>query len=269
MNNHIEIPDSIEIQLRNITDWWKKRSASRFILAAMWSIPWIWWLLSTISAKNWEKEQWQINQLQQLWIEEHEEKIKWLWKAFYQILSRFNEFDDEIQKRIESPSYLNLVRKWFTTWDNADTEEKREMIRKLLTNAWAEKLCPDDLVRLFIDWIDNYHESHFKVIKEIYQKSWITRESIWSNIDWKNVREDSSEADLFRLLIRDLSTWWIIRQKKQIDSSWNFIKKTPKKNKFQTNKMESVFENTKPYELTELGKEFVHYTMEEVITKIG
>lgn len=33
--------------------------------------------------------------------------------------------------------------------------------------------------------------------------------------------------------------------------------------------MESAFEDTKPYVLTELGKQFVHYTMNEVVTRIG
>jgi hypothetical protein len=33
--------------------------------------------------------------------------------------------------------------------------------------------------------------------------------------------------------------------------------------------MESTFEDTKPYVLTELGKEFVHYTMNEVVKRIG
>jgi hypothetical protein len=32
--------------------------------------------------------------------------------------------------------------------------------------------------------------------------------------------------------------------------------------------MESAFEDTKPYVLTELGKQFVHYTMNEVVTRI-
>jgi hypothetical protein len=33
--------------------------------------------------------------------------------------------------------------------------------------------------------------------------------------------------------------------------------------------MESAFEDTKPYVLTDLGKQFVHYTMNEVVTRIG
>jgi hypothetical protein len=33
--------------------------------------------------------------------------------------------------------------------------------------------------------------------------------------------------------------------------------------------MESAFEDTKPYVLTELGKKFVHYVMEDVVSQIS
>jgi hypothetical protein len=33
--------------------------------------------------------------------------------------------------------------------------------------------------------------------------------------------------------------------------------------------MESAFESTKPYVLTELAKQFVHYVMEDVVPAIG
>ena len=33
--------------------------------------------------------------------------------------------------------------------------------------------------------------------------------------------------------------------------------------------MESAFDDTKPYVLTELGKEFVHYVMEDVAPQLG
>ena len=36
-----------------------------------------------------------------------------------------------------------------------------------------------------------------------------------------------------------------------------------------TTTMESTFEDSKPYVLTELGKEFVHYTMNEVVKRIS
>jgi hypothetical protein len=32
---------------------------------------------------------------------------------------------------------------------------------------------------------------------------------------------------------------------------------------------ESAFEDTKPYVLTELGRQFVHYTMNEVVPRIA
>ena len=40
-------------------------------------------------------------------------------------------------------------------------------------------------------------------------------------------------------------------------------------NKEAATTMDSAFEETKPYVLTELGKQFVHYTMNEVVTRIG
>jgi hypothetical protein len=33
--------------------------------------------------------------------------------------------------------------------------------------------------------------------------------------------------------------------------------------------MASAFDDDKEYELTELGKQFVHYTMNEIVPKIG
>lgn len=33
--------------------------------------------------------------------------------------------------------------------------------------------------------------------------------------------------------------------------------------------VESAFEGTKVYVLTELGKQFVHYTMTDVVTRLG
>ena len=33
--------------------------------------------------------------------------------------------------------------------------------------------------------------------------------------------------------------------------------------------MESAFEDTRPYVLTELGKQFVHYTMNEIVPRLA
>lgn len=266
-----DLPESIQAQLAKITDKGKRRSHARFILAALGSIPWVGGLLGAMSARDAEKEQGDINQLQQLWLQEHEEKIGKLGNALFLILSRLEAFGEEIEKRIESPHYLDLVRKGFRSWDQTDTEEKRELIRKLLTSAGAIKLCPDDLVRLFIDWIDKYHEAHFKVIKEIYQNPGISRGDIWDNVKGERPREDSAEADLFKLLIRDLSTGGVIRQARNTDHAGNFLKhqrNKPARESGASRTMKSAFEDSKPYVLTELGKQFVHYTMEEVVTQI-
>ena len=58
----------------------------------------------------------------------------------------------------------------------------------------------------------------------------------------------------------------IIRQHRQTDYAGNFIKKSSRRSKSST--LKSAFDNIEPYELTELGQSFVHYTMEEVVTKI-
>ena len=97
-------------------------------------------------------------------------------------------------------------------WDQADTSEKRRLIQNLLTNAGGTPLTVDDVVRLFIQWIDFYHEAHFAVIKSIHGSPGCTRGDMWDDIHGAEVREDSAEADLFRLLVRDLSTGGVIRQ---------------------------------------------------------
>lgn len=128
---------------------------------------------------------------------------------------------------------------------------------------------PDDLVRLFLDWIDRYHEIHFSVIRVIYQNPGATRYQIWQEVHGEVPRENSSEADLFRLLIYDLSTGRVIRQHRPTDYQGNFIKKkNTGRRSPSSNVMKSAFSNEDPYELTELGKQFVHYTMNEVVPRV-
>src|SRR5208337_1055937 len=105
------------------------------------------------------KDQTQVNDLHRAWLAEHEEKARQLLATLMEIFERLDNFGDEIQERIESPEFLALVRKCFRSWDEADTQEKRQMLKKLITNAAAIRLCPDDLIRLFILWIDQYHEA--------------------------------------------------------------------------------------------------------------
>lgn len=243
----------------------------RFLVAALGSIPWVGGLIAASASLSAENEQQSLNELQRLWLEEHKEKLKLLGETLAEILVRLDKLGDEVQERIESPEYLALVRKAFRSWDQADTEEKKLMFKKLIANAGASKLCPDDLIRLFLHWIDLYHETHFVVMKEIYRNPNITRAELWQNIHGQPVRDDSSEADLFKYLIRDLSTGGVIRQERETDSAGHFLKRDTRgqSHKNPSRIMESAFEDTKPYVLTELGKKFVHYVMTDVVAQIG
>jgi hypothetical protein len=118
--------------------------------------------------------------------------------------------------------------------------------------------------------VDNYHEAHFAVIREIYKNPGPTRYDIWVAVYGEPVpRDDSAEADLFRMLIRDLSLGGVIRQPRESDASGRFKRKTtPPRRQSASSTMESAFEDTKQYVLTELGKQFVHYTMSELVARL-
>ena len=264
----LESIQKIKDELSRIDDHKKKARITRFIVSAMGSIPWVGGFMGASAALHSEKEQDKVNDLQRLWFEEHQRKIEELAKTIFQIINRLESTGANSQKRIESEEYLALVSKGFREWDISETFEKKEYIRKLLTNACATTISTDDLIRLFIDWIRTYHETHFMVIKEIYKNRGITRGQIWRNLNPVRPREDSVEADLYKLLIRDLSTGGIIRQHRAVDYDGNFIRKKPIK-RSNSGAYKSAFDEVEEYELTELGKQFVHYTMEDVITRLG
>lgn len=249
----------------------KGKKYARFVVAALSSIPWIGGVLAAAASWSAEKDQEGINELQRLWLEEHREKVKELSGTLADIFIRLDNFGDEVQARIESPDYLALVKKSFRAWDEADTKEKKQMLKKLITNAGAITLCADDLVRLFIHWIEQYHETHFMVIKQIYKHPGITRGQIWDNIHGRRPREDSAEADLFRYLIRDLNIGGVIRQERDVDVQGRFLRRETRGQSHGSASpvMESAFEATKPYVLTQLGAQFVHYVMEDVVPQLG
>lgn len=247
-----------------------KRILQKFALAALGSIPWVGGFLSAAASLKTDGGDVKADDLRTQWLEEHARKIDRLAATLSDISSRFESLGELIEERIQSEEYLDIVRKAFRVWDQSDTDEKRRYVANLIANASGTNLCSDDVVRLFIDWLDSYHESHFAVIREIYRNQGCTRRNIWASVHGSFPREDSAEADLFKLLIRDLSTGGVIRQSRQTTSDGMFLKKQAPKRKSSTLKvMESAFEDTKPYELTELGKQFVHYSMNEVVTRVS
>jgi hypothetical protein len=264
-----EVTEKIQRDLAEAMGGGDRKKYSRFVLAALGSIPWVGGFLAASSAIDAENEQGKVNDLTRLWLEEHQSKVQELGETFVEILTRLDGLGDDIQERIESPNYLSLVRQGFREWDQSETQEKRDYIRLLLTNAGGTALCPDDLVRLFLNWINVYHEAHFLVIKGIYQNRGISRGGIWDRIHGERPREDSAEADLFKLLIRDLSMGSVIRQHRPTNARGEYIKQPPKKRASSSSgTMKSAFDNTEPYELTELGEQFVHYTMEDVVERL-
>jgi hypothetical protein len=164
------------------------------------------------------------------------------------------------------------VRKAFREWSGAESEDKRKYIRNILSNAASVNVTNDDVVRLFLQWINLYSELHFHVIASIYNDAGVTRARIWEKVGKEEVREDSAEADLFKLLIRDLSTGSIIRQHREKDYAGNFLRKpaqSRRKGGMVQSTVESAFEDTKGYELTELGQQFVHYAMTDLPLRIA
>lgn len=263
------VEDRIADELSKTYESKRKRIFSKIISAALGSVPWVGGYLSALNDFRADEKQVKKNQLYEEWLNEHSKKMQMLAETLLKVTQRLNEFPDDINERLESPEFADLVKKSFRSWDNSDTDEKHDLIRKLLTNAGTSKLVSDDLIRLFIDWINLYHEAHFAVIKLIYQNPGITRYHIWQELNRSFPREDSLEADLFKLLIRDLSMGSVIRQHRETDYYGNFLKKTPQKSSNPSRTMKSAFDNEEGYELTELGRNFVHYTLNEVVPRVG
>jgi hypothetical protein len=192
-------------------------------------------------------------------------------QTILEIIARLDMNDENTAERVASPEYQALLRKAFRERAGAESEEKRKLVRNILANAADASLISDDVVRLFIQWIADYSELHFAVIAATYNDAGVTRARMWEKVGKEEVREDSAEADLFKLLIRDLSTGGIIRQQREKDYAGNFLRKQAQrrpKGALASNTVESAFEDTKGYELTELGQQFVHYAMTELPLRI-
>lgn len=268
VNNASDAVEDIKKELESSAPSNKKRIFEKFALAALGSIPWVGGFISAAVSLKTEEGGIKADNLQTKWLEEHEHKMNNLGSTMNEIGARFEALGEEVDERIQSDEYLDVVRKAFRAWDNADTDEKRGYVANLIANSAGTRLCSDDVVRLFIDWLASYHEAHFAVIREIYKNPGVTRFDIWVELYGETPAENSAEADLYKLLIRDLNLGGVIRQDRDTNYSGQFMKRKPQKSKSSSGTMESAFEGTKPYVLTELGKQFVHYTMSDVVQRI-
>lgn len=224
------------------------------------------------AASAWsEREQEKINSFFEHWLKMLQEEMAEKAQTILEIMARLDLNDEKIAARVASPEYQSLVRKAFREWAGAESEAKRKLVRNILAHAAGARLTSDDVVRLFLQWINTYSELHFTVIGAIYNDFGVTRARIWEKIGKEDVREDSAEADLFKLLIRDLSTGGMIRQHREKDYAGNFLRKSAQRRSGHSPPpptVESAFEDSKGYELTELGQQFVHYAMTDIPPRI-
>jgi hypothetical protein len=247
------------------------RAIRAVLNAAGGAIPLVGGFLSAASGAWSENEQEKVNSFFEHWLKMLQDEMAEKAQTILEIMARLDMNDAKTAERIASPEYQALVRKAFRDWAGAESEQKRTLVRNILANGADKNITSDDVVRMFLQWVNTYSELHFAVIASIYNDSGVTRARIWEKVGKEEVREDSAEADLFRLLIRDLSTGGIIRQHRDKDYGGNFLRKPAQKRRkggSAPTTMESAFEDTKGYELTELGQQFVHYAMTDLPLRI-
>lgn len=233
------------------------------------AIPLVGGLVSAAASAWSENEQDHINRIFEHWIQMLKDELREKEITIIEVMARIDLLNEKVSKRVESKEYQSLIRKTFREWSGIEDEEKRVYVRNILANAASADISSDDVVRLFIDWISQYSVLHFQVIRAIYNNDGITRGEIWEKIGKGQVREDSADADLYKLLFRDLSTGGIVRQHREKDYYGNFVaKKTVRSRGSGAKQMKSAFDSIEKYELTELGTQFIHYAMTDLPLKI-
>jgi hypothetical protein len=237
------------------------------------AVPFAGGLLSAIAGAWSEGEQEKVNRFIKHWMQMIADEIREKEETIVEIMARLDLNDERIAERVESREYQSILKKTFREWAGAESEDKRVLIRNILANAAASSMTSDDVIRMFVDWVGTFSVLHFKVVGAIYNSAGITRRAIWEKISKGPVREDSADADLFKLLVRDLSTGGIIRQHRETDYAGRFLKKTPTRPQAvptSANKVaKSAFDDGDAYELTELGEQFVHYAMTDLPPRIA
>ncbi|MER9764338.1 hypothetical protein [Mesorhizobium sp. M0138] len=134
----------------------KKKAARAAINALAGSIPFVGGLISAGVGYWSEKEQEDVTNILRQWLQMLEDELREKGKTIAEIVARLDMKDETIRERVESPEYQALMKKAFRNWSSIDTEYKRQRIRNILANAAAAKTTSDDVVRLFIDWINLY-----------------------------------------------------------------------------------------------------------------
>ena len=138
------IPREIEKQLNAMEAGKRQRVLNAIIAAALGSIPWVGGVIAAMLAFRDESAQMEVDSLQRQWLEEHKARLEKLGSELESLTTRLGAFGEEISTRLESEEYLAIIRKGFRVWDQADTDQMRSYVGRLLANAGATKLCDDD-----------------------------------------------------------------------------------------------------------------------------
>lgn len=262
--------DEIRASLEEALASGRGPAVARFALACLGGVPLAGGVAGAAAGTWSEREQRRINDLFAAWLKLQQEEIEEIGRTLMEVAIRVDPSDPDVAQRMSSRGYLSLVKKAFRDWSAAESEDKRVLIRNLLANAASCQMSSDDVVSLFVEWVGRYSELHFKVIACVYRHPQITRAGIWREIDGTDVRDDSPEADLFKLITHDLTVGYVMRQHRDVDAEGRYLKPRPTGRRGSTSRyMQTPFDDTKRYELTNLGRQFVHYTMNELVPKIG
>jgi len=236
------------------------------------SVPALGSLYLSVSNQWHDKDQERANRFFQEWLRMLQDEVQEKEATIVEIMARLDLHDERIADRVQSQAFQSLVRQTFRDWAGAESEEKRVWIRNILANAAGSQTSSDDVVRMFISWIGQYSELHFQVIGQIYKAHGrgTSRGMIWRDLNRPTVREDSADADLYRLLFRDLSMGGIIRQHREVNYAGQFLAKPAAKRSTNGGAKTTIsaFDMEEQYELTELGAQFVHYAMTDLPLKV-
>ena len=93
------------------------------------------------------------------WLKLQEDELWEICITIFEVIARFDQDDEEVRKRVESPEYLRLVKKCFRECSAAESKKRRWLIRNirnLLSKAAATKICTDNVVSMFIRSIEPF-----------------------------------------------------------------------------------------------------------------
>lgn len=237
-------------------------------MAALGGIPFIGALIGAGGSLWGETEQGKTNQLLHEYIESLRHEVVRLSATVVEITSKLDSQYESHKERIESPEFLSMTRRAFRIISETDSEQKRVYTKHLLCNAATTRITSDDVVNLFIDWIEQFNDLHFRVIRALYKDEGLTNMAVWDKIHGVHVADNSAEADLFKLLMHDLSVGHVLRQERAANSDGQFYRQKPTRTRVRSQFLKTAFDDDKSLELTELGKQFVRYTMEDMMPQL-